>query len=87
MARKCCYLLCCCNLLLLLEIDHYHSLAEERLILEMLLQEPGVWFAFGCHPRNAVEFTPEHKSGLCKLLKITPNVVALGEIGLDYAGG
>ena len=51
----------------------------------MLEQENNVWFAMGCHPKSAVEFSPEIESGLRDLLTNTPRVVALGEIGLDYS--
>lgn len=54
-------------------------------IVNLLSEEEGVWFSFGCHPKNAVEFTESHEAGLRKVLS-HPKVVSLGEIGLDYSG-
>ncbi|CAL1534540.1 unnamed protein product, partial [Lymnaea stagnalis] len=53
--------------------------------MKLLTDEGGVWFAFGCHPKNASEFTELHEIGLRRFLR-HPQVVALGEIGLDYSG-
>ena len=53
----------------------------------MLKSEDNVWFAMGCHPKSALEFSKELEDGLRHLLVTTPKVVALGEIGLDYSSG
>ncbi|KAK3089730.1 hypothetical protein FSP39_005981 [Pinctada imbricata] len=48
-------------------------------------EEENVWLTFGCHPKNATEFTARAEEGLRKCLT-NDKVVALGEIGLDYSG-
>ena len=45
---------------------------------------PRVWAAYGCHPHFAEDFDQPNLDELKKLLA-RPNVVALGEIGLDYS--
>ena len=55
-------------------------------VLKTVLEESGVWLALGCHPKNASLFKPSSLEGLRKMLQSLPNVVALGEIGLDYSG-
>ncbi|KAK3786201.1 hypothetical protein RRG08_020344 [Elysia crispata] len=55
-------------------------------VLNTVLTEHGVWLALGCHPKNAASFKPSSLDGLRKMLCSLPNVVALGEIGLDYSG-
>ncbi|RUS88894.1 hypothetical protein EGW08_003333 [Elysia chlorotica] len=55
-------------------------------VLKTVLRERGVWLALGCHPKNAASFKPSSLDGLRKMLCTLPNVVALGEIGLDYSG-
>lgn len=49
-----------------------------------LLDEDGVWGAFGCHPHMASEYDMEVEENLIRALE-HPRVVALGEIGLDYS--
>ncbi|GFO43196.1 3'-5' ssDNA/RNA exonuclease tatd [Plakobranchus ocellatus] len=55
-------------------------------VLNLASQEQGVWLALGCHPKNAAFFTSTNIEGLRRKLLSLPNVVALGEIGLDYSG-
>ncbi|XP_061182217.1 uncharacterized protein LOC133190547 [Saccostrea echinata] len=50
-----------------------------------LSKEENVWLTFGCHPKNARDFTKWNLEGLRKCLG-NHRVVALGEIGLDYSG-
>ena len=50
-----------------------------------MAEEENVWITFGCHPKNAMEFTSRAEEGLRRCLTNT-KVVALGEIGLDYSG-
>ena len=50
-----------------------------------LTMEKGVYTAIGCHPKSATDFSPRYELGMKKMLE-HPNVVALGEIGLDYSG-
>ena len=47
--------------------------------------EDDVWLTFGCHPKNATEYTERTEINL-KMCLMNPRVVALGEIGLDYSG-
>ncbi|XP_076469693.1 uncharacterized protein LOC143300022 [Babylonia areolata] len=49
-----------------------------------IVEEPGVWMAMGCHPKNATEYTEWTEEGLKQALK-HEKTVALGEIGLDYS--
>lgn len=49
-----------------------------------LLDEDGVWGAYGCHPHMAHEYDDEVDENLIQALE-HPSVVALGEIGLDYS--
>ncbi|XP_052092716.1 uncharacterized protein LOC127729098 [Mytilus californianus] len=50
-----------------------------------IAKEKDVWITFGCHPKNATEFTDRTEMNL-KFCLMNPKVVALGEIGLDYSG-
>ena len=50
------------------------------------LQEGTVKLSFGIHPRSAVHARQFHIENLENRLKTFPNVVALGEVGLDYSG-
>ncbi|GFO15705.1 3'-5' ssDNA/RNA exonuclease tatd [Plakobranchus ocellatus] len=59
--------------------------SPQNTTLKMLEKEDNVWVALGCHPKNAEEFEFRHLLGLKEALR-APNVVALGEIGLDYSG-
>lgn len=49
-----------------------------------LLDEDGVYGAYGCHPHMAREYDCEVDENLIRALS-HPSVVALGEIGLDYS--
>lgn len=49
-----------------------------------LLDEAGVWGAFGCHPQMAREYNRQVEESLLHALN-HPSVVALGEVGLDYS--
>ncbi|KAH9381653.1 hypothetical protein HPB48_017058 [Haemaphysalis longicornis] len=49
-----------------------------------LLDEGGVYGAYGCHPHMAREYDCEVDENLLRALN-HPSVVALGEIGLDYS--
>ncbi|XP_076077973.1 uncharacterized protein LOC143048260 isoform X2 [Mytilus galloprovincialis] len=50
-----------------------------------IAKEKDVWITFGCHPKNATEFTDRTEINL-KFCLMNHKVVALGEIGLDYSG-
>ena len=50
-----------------------------------ILEEPGVWAAFGCHPHSVRDFSMLAEQLLEHILKTNKSVVALGEIGLDYS--
>ncbi|XP_069101687.1 uncharacterized protein [Argopecten irradians] len=63
---------------------HPSSFRSEGLWRDIALEED-VWLAFGCHPKNATEFSPRAEEGLLRCLQ-HKRVVALGEIGLDYSG-
>lgn len=49
-----------------------------------LLDEDGVWGAYGCHPHMAWEYNEQVEEYLLRALDHR-SVVALGEIGLDYS--
>lgn len=49
-----------------------------------LLDEAGVWGAFGCHPHMVREYNRQVEESLLHALN-HPSVVALGEVGLDYS--
>lgn len=51
---------------------------------DSVLQEDGVWAAFGCHPHMASRYNDEAEDALVTSLN-DPKVIALGEIGLDYS--
>ncbi|MGY1410827.1 MULTISPECIES: TatD family hydrolase [unclassified Luteimonas] len=52
--------------------------------LELARTRPGEWFAtVGVHPHHAVEYTPECDAEM-RALHAHPEVVAVGECGLDY---
>jgi TatD DNase family protein len=48
-----------------------------------LVENDGVYAAFGIHPHDAKHYTPELEARLVEALK-HPKCVAYGEIGLDY---
>ncbi|XP_040575351.1 putative deoxyribonuclease TATDN2 isoform X2 [Lepeophtheirus salmonis] len=53
-------------------------------LFDELMKDPRIYFTFGCHPRFASAFNDSHLAKLEKLIQ-TKRVVALGEIGLDFA--
>lgn len=57
---------------------------QDRRLWGRLLAEECIWGAFGCHPRRAGEYTDDVEQHLIRALNHR-SVVALGEIGLDYA--
>jgi TatD DNase family protein len=60
------------------------SLASTRAAIMLAQQRPRVLFATaGVHPHHATELTPERSSELLELAR-QPEVVAVGECGLDY---
>ncbi|CAG5131420.1 unnamed protein product [Candidula unifasciata] len=63
----------------------YDPINPQNQLLTTLAHDDNVWFAIGCHPKSATQFTVRHEQGLRKALKQS-KVVALGEIGLDYSG-
>eukprot|EP01124_Arcella_intermedia_P018346 TRINITY_DN25292_c0_g1_i1.p1 TRINITY_DN25292_c0_g1~~TRINITY_DN25292_c0_g1_i1.p1 ORF type:complete len:300 (-),score=73.44 TRINITY_DN25292_c0_g1_i1:45-878(-) len=50
---------------------------------ENLLQNKGVWGAFGCHPHNAKYYNESLKERIINCMS-HPKAVAWGETGLDY---
>ncbi|MPC91938.1 putative deoxyribonuclease TATDN2 [Portunus trituberculatus] len=50
---------------------------------EAIIEEVGVWAAFGCHPHFADHFGDEEEAYL-QVALMNSNTLALGEIGLDY---
>ncbi len=60
------------------------SMASSRRALELARAHPGVLYATaGLHPHHASEYSAEHEA-LFRDLAGAPEVVALGECGLDY---
>ena len=60
------------------------SRESSRKALELARAHPGVLYATaGLHPHHASEYSPEHEA-LFRELAAAPEVVALGECGLDY---
>jgi TatD DNase family protein len=60
------------------------SLASTRAAIALAQERPGLLFATaGVHPHHAAELTPEHCRELLQLAR-RPEVVAVGECGLDY---
>ncbi|XP_077486564.1 3'-5' RNA nuclease TATDN2-like [Amblyomma americanum] len=57
---------------------------KKRHMWEALLNEDGVWGAFGCHPHMAWQYTEEVEEELIEALE-HHKTVALGEIGLDFS--
>src|SRR5262245_27572352 len=51
------------------------ALAERR---------PGVWASVGIHPHDAAESTEGDLAAMAELVRGSPKVVALGEMGLDF---
>jgi TatD DNase family protein len=48
------------------------------------LQEPDVFFSFGCHPRVACDYNDDVEKIIIDRLS-NEKVVAMGEMGLDYS--
>lgn len=46
-------------------------------------QYPGIYAALGCHPHTATQYDDEFAARISQLAAF-PEVVAVGEIGLDY---
>jgi len=60
------------------------SRAHSPLALQLSQQHPGFLYATaGVHPHHAVEFTSECEAEM-RVLQANPQVVAVGECGLDY---
>ena len=60
------------------------SRAHNPKVLELARSRPGEWFATaGVHPHHAAEYTEECDAEL-RALHAQPEVVAVGECGLDY---
>ncbi|MDR2902370.1 MAG: TatD family hydrolase [Lactobacillales bacterium] len=53
--------------------------------LSHMLSYRGVYGAIGCHPENAAHY--KSTTDLKNIIKSTPKIVAVGEIGLDYHWG
>ena len=49
-----------------------------------ILNEEGVWGAFGVHPHHASKYESRVEIEMCEALQ-HPAVRAFGEIGLDYS--
>ena len=54
--------------------------------IKQVPDEKRVFFAIGCHPKQATLLTPSNLARLEKLVQ-QPGVVAVGECGLDYSAG
>ncbi len=54
---------------------------KDKKDLKQMLEYSGVWGAFGIHPENAEHFDLSHTNDM---LDEFSNIVALGEIGLDF---
>ncbi len=52
--------------------------------LDIAQRYPHIFCALGMHPHDAKDVTPENLAQLGDLIKSSPKVVAVGEIGLDY---
>lgn len=59
------------------------DLESSRKAVEFAASHPGIFAAVGIHPHNARTFTDEGLSALKELCR-SPQVVAIGEIGLDF---
>lgn len=57
---------------------------KQHFVWNSLLDEAGVWGAFGCHPHMVREYNRQVEESLLHALN-HPSVVALGEVGLDYS--
>lgn len=52
-------------------------------VLDLACQYPGVYPALGLHPHFLASYQPEQLNLLAQLIEKNPQVVAIGEIGLD----
>lgn len=59
------------------------DVAGSRQAVALAAARPAVWAAVGIHPQDAVQWTDEADAELDQLAG-RPNVVAIGEVGLDY---
>jgi TatD DNase family protein len=59
------------------------NLGDSRQIVTMSEQIPNCFATVGFHPNDATDFAPDSPDQLRELAR-HPNVVAIGEIGLDY---
>jgi TatD DNase family protein len=59
------------------------SLDSSRKALELARATPGLYATAGLHPHHASEYSAEHAAAFRELAQ-HPEVVALGECGLDY---
>jgi TatD DNase family protein len=59
------------------------SLESSRKALELARATPGLYATAGLHPHHASEYSAEHAAVFRELMQ-HPEVVALGECGLDY---
>ena len=60
------------------------DLASSRTAADLALADPGrLWSTAGVHPHHAASFDAGARAGLLELLQ-RPEVVAVGECGLDY---
>ena len=61
------------------------TVASSRTAVELARRFPHVYAAVGIHPENCGDFRPEDLDAIRALAR-EDKVVAIGEIGLDYAG-
>jgi TatD DNase family protein len=59
------------------------DLASSRMAVDLARREPRIRAAVGVHPHNASRWTPQVEDAL-RTLAQGPEVVAIGECGLDY---
>ena len=57
--------------------------ADSKAVLELARAHSGVWCTAGIHPHSAAQARREHLDQIADLLE-QPEVVAVGETGLDY---
>ncbi len=56
--------------------------ADSEVVLDLARDNPGVWASVGIHPNDAVEATTDDWA-IIRRLAVEPEVVAIGETGLD----
>lgn len=54
---------------------------EDTADLKAMIKRPNIWGAFGIHPENAADF---NEAKTLDVFRALPQLVAYGEIGLDY---